>query len=178
MSTQTEYYLSGQLKNFRFISWKDPESKKKYYLSTHNVFEKDKINQNTARLMVHFELKEGQKFQLIEKLKSLYSIRFVETSYHFDNWSVQLLNHDNKMEGCLNEKEENATLFKFIQKPQVDNDDNEKHNTDVYYIYSPLLNSYLTVNQNFKRDNFSFYLKGTSNINEATEWEFSLNRSQ
>ena len=177
MSSQTNYYLSGQLKNFRYISWKDPNSRKKYYLSTHNVFEKDKINQNTARMMVHYELKEGQKFQFIEKLKGLYSIRFVETSYHFDNWSVQILKNNGVMEGCLTEKEENATLFKFIQKPKSDNGDNEKH-ANVYYIYSPLLDNYLTVNLNFRRDSFSFYLKGTTNIKEATEWEFSLNRSQ
>ena len=57
-----------------------------YHLSSHRFYDREMIDANNNKIMFHKEIKEGQKWNIVQEYKGLYSISFESNDYSMKDW--------------------------------------------------------------------------------------------
>ena len=134
---------------------------KQYSISCHRIFEREKIDSKTTKLMAHREEKEGQQFIFKEEYKGLYKIVFNTDDYGQKDWAISIGLNNEKPDLVLSKND--CCLWKLI-KTQDDG-----------FLIKSATNGYffrLLCNSDERRDSFSYYVILTKNKKEATKFYF------
>ena len=59
-----------------------------YHLSCHKVFNIEMIDSDNTKVMFHKELKEGQKWNIVQEYHGLYSITYGTNDYLMEGWHL------------------------------------------------------------------------------------------
>ena len=121
-----------------------------YHLSCHRVFNTEMLDQNNTKIMFHKELKEGQKWNIVQEYNGLYSITYETNDYLMEGWHLY---YDLKYNIILSRNKKSLWKFEII--------DNKK-----FYIKDALYGFYLCLSNSDQRDYYSFYGTGKKEIVE------------
>ena len=122
-----------------------------YHLSSHRFYDREMIDANNNKIMFHKEIKEGQKWNIVQEYKGLYSISFESNDYSMKDW---YLYYDLKKKGILSKNKKSLWKIEEIDNKQ-------------FYIKDALYGSYLCLARNESRDSNSFYGTSKNEIEES-----------
>ena len=130
-----------------------------YHLSCHKVFNIEMIDSDNTKVMFHKELKEGQKWNIVQEYHGLYSITYGTNDYLMEGWHLY---YDLKNNVILSKNKKSLWKFEMI----------DKNNNKKFYIRDALYGFYLCLSNNESRDFYSFFGSLKKEIDENNKNSF------
>ena len=159
MKINEYYFFNKKMKNYSTRKFNPAIrlavkfNNKNYHLSSHRVFQTEMIDGNNNKVMFHKELKEGQKWNIVQEYKGLYSISYETNDYSMQGW---YLYYDLNKQVILSKNKK--SLWKI----------EELHNKQ-FYIKDALYGYYLCLARDESRDFYSFYGTSKKEIDESNK---------
>ena len=135
------------------------DSGEKYFLSGQRYYPKDQLSDYTTAISVIKKEYEGQNWIIKKLFSGLYSIEYCEKDYQMEKWKVNVKRDKNGYNIFLSNDQ--LSVFKFYKC------ENEK-----FLIQDALTDLFLMVDKKRKRDNKSYFISLTDNIEKASKFNF------